>query len=181
MASDLAAVPRAPAPSCQSGPPQYSVIKLGIDVDLGRYVVVRQRDGGARQPLQRFSPSLLLEWDQKQTALAEQVYNCYEAGSFGYGLHRNLKDWDITNYVVRPGDWDEYGKKGKAVKRDAEEMVLHVQPDRPHVGAVLPPSWVSAAFVRSPYVPGRRSALLDRQGLSHQRGGWAVGHQPANR
>jgi len=67
----------------ESGPRQYQVIKLGIDVHLDRYVVVRQIDGGAPQPLQRFSPSQFLEWAKKQTQLAEKVYRCYEAGPFG--------------------------------------------------------------------------------------------------
>jgi hypothetical protein len=43
------------APSGDSGPPPHQVIKLGIDVHLDRYVVVRQIDGGAPQPPQRFS------------------------------------------------------------------------------------------------------------------------------
>ena len=116
----------ASAPSCDSGPPPHQVIKLGIDVHLDRYVVVRQIDGGAPQPPQRFSPSRFLEWAKKQTALAQQVYSCYEAGPFGYRLHRTLKDLGITNYVVRPRDWDEYGKKVKTDKRDAKEMVLNL-------------------------------------------------------
>ena len=100
------------------------VIKLGIDVHLDRYVVVRQIDGGAPQPPQRFSPSQFLEWAKKQTQLAEQVYSCYEAGPFGYGLHRELLALGVTNYVVRPRDWDEYGEKVKTDNRDAKGMVL---------------------------------------------------------
>src|ERR1039458_5526383 len=50
------------APSCDSGPRPHQVIKLGIDVHLDRYVVVRQIDGGAPQPPQRFSPGQFLEW-----------------------------------------------------------------------------------------------------------------------
>ena len=52
----------ASAPSGESGPPPHQVIKLGIDVHLDRYVVVRQIDGGAPQPPQRLSPSQFLEW-----------------------------------------------------------------------------------------------------------------------
>jgi transposase len=114
------------APSGESGPPPHQVIKLGIDVHLDRYVVVRQIDGGAPQPPQRFSPRQFLEWAKKQTALARQVYSCYEAGPFGYRLHRKLKDLGITNYVIRPRDWDEYGKKVKTDKRDAKQMVLNL-------------------------------------------------------
>jgi hypothetical protein len=36
-------------------------------------VVVRQIDGGAPQPPQRFSPRQFLEWAKKQRALAQQV------------------------------------------------------------------------------------------------------------
>ena len=105
---------------------KYRLIKLGIDVHLDRYVVVRQIDGGAPQPPQRFSPSQFLEWARKQTELADQVYSCYEAGPFGYRLHRQLTSLGVTNYVVRPRDWDEYGKKVKTDKRDAKGLVLHL-------------------------------------------------------
>jgi len=40
---------------------------------------------------------------RKQLTLAEQVFTCYEAGPFGYILHRRLKEMGITNYVIRPG------------------------------------------------------------------------------
>jgi hypothetical protein len=56
----------AAAPSCASGPPPHQVIKLGIDVPLDRYVMVRQIDGGAPQPPQRFSPSQFLDWAKKR-------------------------------------------------------------------------------------------------------------------
>jgi transposase len=102
----------------------HRVIKLGVDVHLDRYVVVRQIDGGAPQPPQRFSPRQFLEWAKKQTALAKEVYSCYEAGPFGYRLHRKLKESGLINYVIRPRDWDEYGKKVKTDKRDAKQMVL---------------------------------------------------------
>jgi len=106
-ASQVSLAAGASAPSGESGPPPHQVIKLGIDVHLDRYVVVRQIDGGAPQPPQRFSPTQFLEWAQKQTALAQQVYSCYEAGPFGYRLHRKLKELGLTNYVIRPRDWDE--------------------------------------------------------------------------
>jgi hypothetical protein len=122
-AGEVSLAAGASAPSCESGPPPHRVIKLGIDVHLDRYVIVRQIDGGAPQPPQRFSPTQFLEWAKKQTALAQQVYSCYEAGPFGYRLHRKLKELGITNYVVRPRDWDEYGKKVKTDNRDAKEMV----------------------------------------------------------
>src|SRR5262245_55911200 len=81
-------------------------IKLGIDVHLDRYVVVRIIDGGTPQPPQRFEPMEFLLWVTKQLRLAEKVFTCYEAGPFGYSLHRKLQKMGATNYVVRPRDWD---------------------------------------------------------------------------
>jgi transposase len=99
-------------------------IKLGVDVHLGLYVVVRIIDGGTPQPPQRFKPSDFLLWCAKQLTLAEKVFTCYEAGPFGYTLHRRLEKLGVTNYVIRPRDWDEYSKKVKTDKRDALAMAL---------------------------------------------------------
>jgi hypothetical protein len=96
-ASQVSLATGASAPSCDSGSPAHQVIKLGIDVHLDRYVVVRQIDGGALQPPQRFSPRQFLEWAKKQTTLAQQVYSCYEAGPLGCHMHRKLKELGITN------------------------------------------------------------------------------------
>ena len=101
-------------------------IKLGIDVHLDRYVVVRIIDGGTPQPPQRFEPTQFMVWISKQLTLAEKVFTCYEAGPFGYSLHRKLEKLGATNYVVRPRDWDEYGKKVKTDKRDAQQLALHL-------------------------------------------------------
>jgi len=101
-------------------------IKLGIDVHLDRYVVVRIVDGGTPQPPQRFSPDEFMVWVAKQLTLADKVFTCYEAGPFGYSLHRKLEKMGVTNYVVRPRDWDEYGKKVKTDKRDAKQLALHL-------------------------------------------------------
>src|SRR5574342_791998 len=97
-------------------------LKLGIDVHLDRYVVVRLVDGGTPQPPQRFQPAEFMLWIGKQLTLAEKVFTCYEAGPFGYSLHRKLERLGVTNYVVRPRDWDEYGKKVKTDKRDAQQL-----------------------------------------------------------
>ena len=106
--------------------PQAKTIKLGLDVHLDRYVVVRVLDGGTPQPPQRFKPPEFLLWVAKQITLAGKVFTCYEAGPFGYSLHRELEKMGITNYVVRPRDWDEYGKKVKTDKRDAQQLALHL-------------------------------------------------------
>lgn len=105
---------------------KVATIKLGIDVHLDRYVVVRVIDGGTAQPPQRFAPAQFLLWVAKQLTLAEKVFTCYEAGPFGYSLHRKLQKMGATNYVVRPRDWDEYGKKVKTDQRDAQQLALHL-------------------------------------------------------
>lgn len=120
------AAPGGLAASPETKSKAHQVIKLGIDVHLDRYVVVRQLDGGAPQPAQGFSPTQFLAWVSKQTELAHKVYSCYEAGPFGYSLHRKLELLQVTNYVVRPRDWDEYGKQVKTDKRDAKELELNL-------------------------------------------------------
>jgi transposase len=110
----------------ETAEPKTKTTKLGIDVHLDRYVVVRSLDGGTPQPPQRFGPPEFLLWVAKQITLAEKVFTCYEAGPFGYSLHRKLEEMGATNYVVRPRDWDEYGKKVKTDKRDAKQLALHL-------------------------------------------------------
>lgn len=94
-------------------------IKLGIDVHADSYRVVRQVDHANPQPAQKFTPQSFLEWAKKQLTQAEEVYSCYEAGPFGYGLHRQLEEMGIRNHVVRPQDWDELHKGVKTDKTDA--------------------------------------------------------------
>jgi transposase len=117
---------QATASTPQNASAKARTIKLGVDVHLDRYVVVRIIDGGTPQPAQRFNPAEFLLWVAKQTTLAEKVYTCYEAGPFGYSLHRKLEEVGATNYVVRPRDWDEYGQKVKTDKRDAKQLALHL-------------------------------------------------------
>ena len=115
-----------PEPSAAAEAAKCKTIKIGLDVHLDRYVVVRIIDGNTPQPPQSFKPAAFLLWMAKQLTLAEKVFTCYEAGPFGYSLHRELEKIGATNYVVRPRDWDEYGKKVKTDKRDAKELALHL-------------------------------------------------------
>ena len=99
-------------------------IKLGVDVHANTIVVVRIVDGGAPQPPQRFTGRQFLIWAEKQLQLACKVFSCYEAGPFGYSLHRELEKRGLTNLVIRPRDWDEYGQKVKTDQRDARQLAL---------------------------------------------------------
>ncbi|WP_442887259.1 hypothetical protein [Congregicoccus parvus] len=98
------------------------MIKLGVDVHWRQYVVVRQIDGSAPQPPQRFAPEQFLSWAKKQTRLSDQVHCCYEAGPFGFVLHRRLTALGVCNLVVRPRNWDEYGKKVKTEKQETRQV-----------------------------------------------------------
>lgn len=98
------------------------VIKLGLDVHASSIVVVRQLDELASQPAQRFSPEQFLVFARRQVARADAVYSCYEAGPFGYVLHRKLSDMGLHNFVVRPRDWSTYGERVKTDSRDASAL-----------------------------------------------------------
>ena len=100
-----------------------SCIKLGLDVHADNVRVVRQVDGATPQPAQKFTLPQFLRWVEKQRPRAAAVYSCYEAGPFGYGLHRQLTALGIVNLVVRPQKWDELGKGVKTDRTDALALV----------------------------------------------------------
>jgi transposase len=95
------------------------LIKLALDVHADSIVVRRQIDEAAPQPPQRMSWEQMERFAAKQTRLAERVVSCYEAGPFGFGLHRRLLGLGIENLVVRPQNWDERGRRVKTDKTDA--------------------------------------------------------------
>lgn len=119
-------------------------IKLGIDVHADSYRVVRQLDHATPQPAQKFTPEDFLLWAGKQLELAEQVHSCYEAGPFGYSLHRQLQAMGIHNLVIRPQDWDELHKGVKTDKTDALALVQrldrYVQGNRKALAVITVPT-----------------------------------------
>ena len=66
----------------------YATIKLGIDAHAKWYYVARQLDGATPQPVQKMDLDDLLHFVAKQQRLAGEIHTCYEAGAFGYYLHR---------------------------------------------------------------------------------------------
>ena len=95
------------------------VVKLGLDVHASLIVVVRQVDEQASQPPQRFSEEGFIGFVHRQLAQADSVHSCYEAGPFGYVLHRRLTRLGVHNLIVRPRDWSTYGERVKTDARDA--------------------------------------------------------------
>ena len=113
-----------PTSSRKNQPRLGEVIKIGIDVHLSCYVVTMKVDGSVPSRPRRFTPEAFMAWVTETTARCAQLYSCYEAGAFGYGLHRRLVALGVTNYVIRPMSWDEHGKRVKTDGRDATQMVL---------------------------------------------------------
>jgi len=66
------------------------LIKIGIDMHLRNYRVVRQIDYSNPQPAQKFIPLAFYRWLERQRELAERVVVCYEAGCFGYEPARRM-------------------------------------------------------------------------------------------
>jgi len=98
------------------------VIKLGLDIHASSIVVVRQIDAQVAQPAQRFGPEQFQGFVRRQVARAKVVHSCYEAGPFGYVLHRQLTTLGVQNLVVRPRDWSTYGERIKTDNRDASAL-----------------------------------------------------------
>ena len=96
---------------------------IGIDVHLKRYVFCRKEGGRTAQPAQGMSPEAFLKWIEGQKSKASRLVCCYEAGPFGYTLARKLRAMGIECQVIRPQDWDKYGKRVKTDRRDATAMV----------------------------------------------------------
>jgi transposase len=102
-------------------------IKLGMDVHADQITICRQLGGMLPQPAQKMSWEKALKWIKDQTASAEKIYSCYEAGPCGYGLHRRLVAMGVENFVVAPQRWDERGRHVKTDRRDARELVNRLE------------------------------------------------------
>ena len=110
----------------QAASEKPQTLKLGLDVHADTIVVVRLLDHSAPQPAQKFTPAKFLDWIKTQLPLAEQVHSCYEAGPFGYGLHRDLVALGIHNLVVQPVCLDEQHKGVNHDQSDAKQLALRL-------------------------------------------------------
>ena len=83
-----------------------------------------QYDGECPKPPQRFDTQRFLVWVKKQIGRrAGGSFSCYEAGPFGYVLHRQLTALGVTNYVIRPRNWDDQHQRVKTDRTDARAML----------------------------------------------------------
>ena len=129
-----------PTETCES-------IKLGIDAPAKWYFVGRQVDGATPQPVQKMTFEGLLCFVAKQKRLAKDVFTCYEAGPFGYHLHRQLTEMGVINYVVQPQVWDEHHKGVKTDKLDA--LALCQRLDRAREKSTVPKRPASGFLVHT--------------------------------
>jgi len=131
-------------------------IKLGLDVHADTIVVVRIIEHSGPQPAQTFAPAKFLDWVKTQGALATTVHSCYEAGPFGYGLHRALLALGVSNVVVQPVCLDERHTGVNHDKSDARELAQRL--DRYVAG-----NHHSLAVVRVPTVAEEQKRVASRQ------------------
>ena len=106
--------------------PATRTLKVALDVHLLQYTVAMQYDGRTPKPRQRFTPKAFLASVEKQMAQGWRVITCYEAGPFGYVLHRQLEALGVHNLVVCPQSWDELGTGVKTDKSDARALCVRL-------------------------------------------------------
>lgn len=155
------------------------VVKLGLDVHSSLIVVVRQVDEQASQPPQRFSEEGFIGFVHRQLAQADSVHSCYEAGPFGYVLHRRLVAMGVHNLIVRPRDWSTYGERVKTDGRDAGALCScldrYLSGNRGALAVVWIPSEAEEAArslgrQRQSLVRDRTRIILRGKGLARLRG-----------
>ena len=123
---------------------KLACIKLAVDVHVSKYKVVRQLGDLSAQPAQTFSPEQFLNFADKQLALADKVWCCYEAGPTGFWLHRALTKRGLEALVVVPARLDAYGRKVNNDHNDARalssKLSRYVAGDKEALAVVRVPS-----------------------------------------
>lgn len=142
---------------------KHQSIKLGLDVHADWIVVVRMLDQSGPQPAQKFTPGKFLEWVKSQLLLAEKVHSCYEAGPFGYGLHRSLIELGVHNLVVQAVCLDERHTGVNHDKSDARELAQRL--DRYVAGNIHA---LATVRVPSPEEEQKRAASRQREQLKRE-------------
>jgi len=140
----------------QAANKKHQLIKLGLDVHADTIVVVRILDHSAPQPAQRFTWAKFREWIKTQLTLAAAVHSCYEAGPFGYGLHRELVGAGVQNLVVQPVCLDERHTGVNHDSSDAKELAQRL--DRYVAGNTH-----ALATVRVPTLAEEQKRIASRQ------------------
>jgi transposase len=98
------------------------VIKLGVDTHGGQYTFARMIDHQGVQPAQKLSPAAFLEFLRRQTTLAQKVVMVYEAGPYGFALHRQAVAMGVQCLVCAPERLSR-GRRRVNDKIDARELL----------------------------------------------------------
>lgn len=106
---------------------QYEAIYLGVDLHKATILVTRIIDSSTAQPAQRFTWEQFWRFGEKQMGLAKKVYVVYEAGCFGFGPCRRLKQLGAECYVVHPEKLDPRGKRVQTDKLDSRHLADKLQ------------------------------------------------------
>lgn len=142
---------------------RLQTLKLGLDVHADSIMVVRILEHSGPQPAQRFTPAKFLGWVKTQLPLAAEVHSCYEAGPFGYGLHRALVALGVRNLVVQPVCLDERHTGVNHDKSDARELAQRL--DRYVAGNARA---LATVRVPTPEEEQKRAASRQREQLKRE-------------
>jgi transposase len=115
------------------------------------------------QPPQRFSVEGFIGFVRRQQAQADCVYSCYEAGPFGFVLHRRLLAMGVHNVVVRPRDWSTYGERVKTDGRDAGALCSCLDRYLSGNQGALAVVWVPTEAEEAARSIGRQRQTLSRE------------------
>ena len=89
------------------------VLKLGLDTHYRQVTVAMQEDGGRIKAAGKKTYEEFANWVQKKLDEGYEISSCYEAGTTGYWLHRELEQRGVRNLVVVPKAMGQGGKEAK--------------------------------------------------------------------
>ncbi|MEO6738768.1 MAG: IS110 family transposase [Chthoniobacteraceae bacterium] len=140
------------------------MLKLGVDVHSGNYVVVAQWDHATPRAARRFLPQEFVPWVEGLRRAGHAVHAVDEACGFGDGLQRALEKAGAPCVVIHPQRLDEAQSGVKTDPRDALTLCLRL-------GRYLDGNKHALAVIRIPSEAEeqRRHAHRMRESLVHQR------------
>ena len=101
-------------------------IKFGLDVHANQITVCRQIGDRTPQPPLKMTHEQALKFIKDSGGPGIELHTCYEAGPFGYHLHRTLEGMGVINIVVTPERLDPRCKRVKTDKRDARTLTMRL-------------------------------------------------------
>jgi transposase len=102
--------------------PSVELIKLGVDTHAGQYTFARMEDHLGMQPTQSLSPAAFVEFLARQKQMSQRVVMVYEAGPYGFSLHRQAVELGVECLVCAPERLSR-GRKRVNDKIDARELL----------------------------------------------------------